>query len=54
MRSYTKFWVALAGFAATFAAVAADGSIDGADGSKLLIAAATAIGVFSFANKDAA
>lgn len=51
MKLYTKFFVALAGFAATFAAVAADGNIDSDDGSKLLISAATAIGVFALPNK---
>lgn len=51
MRRYTKFWVALSGFAAVLGKTTADGDLTGADLQELAIALVVAIGVLYFRNQ---
>lgn len=52
MRRYTKFWVALSGFAAVLGKTTADGDLTGADLQELAIALVVAIGVWAFPNRQ--
>lgn len=51
MTKYSKFAAAVAGLAATFAEVLADGSISAAEWGVLGTAVATAVAVFAVPNK---
>lgn len=50
MAKYSKAFVALAGFAGVFAAVAADGNISASDAGALVVAALAAVGVYQAKN----